>query len=256
VTGPEPMVVVEGLHKAYDGVPVLRGVDLTVATHEVLVIIGPSGSGKSTLLKCINFLEEYDAGRVLVAGRLVGKHEVGGRLVRDTESGINRMRAEIGMVFQGFYLFPHRTVLENIMMAPVRVRGMLRAEARRVAEELLARIGLADKAGAYPEQLSGGQQQRVAIVRALAMRPAVMLFDEVTSALDPRLVGEVLDLMKALAREGRTMIVVSHEIGFTREVADRVAFMEHGVIVEQGPPGQVLGEPRDPRTRDFLRRVL
>jgi ABC-type polar amino acid transport system ATPase subunit len=181
---------------------------------------------------------------------------VGGRLVRDTEARINRMRAEIGMVFQGFYLFPHRSVLENIMMAPVRVRGMPRREAQQVAEELLARIGLSDKAQAYPEKLSGGQQQRVAIVRALAMRPAVMLFDEVTSALDPRLVGEVLDLMKDLAHEGRTMIVVTHEIGFAREVANRVAFMEHGVVVEEGPPAQVLGDPQDPRTRDFLRRAL
>jgi polar amino acid transport system ATP-binding protein len=252
----EPMVVVEGLHKAYGATPVLRGVDLTVAAHEVLVIVGPSGSGKSTLHKCINFLEEYDAGRITVAGQLVGKREVDGRLVRDTESGINRMRAEIGMVFQGFYLFPHRTVLQNIMMAPMRVRGTARVDAQAVAEALLRKIGLIDKANAFPEQLSGGQQQRVAIVRALAMKPAVMLFDEVTSALDPKLVGEVLDLMRELAREGRTMIVVTHEMGFAREVADSVVFMEHGVVVEQGPPAAVLGDPRDERTRDFLGRVL
>ncbi len=252
----EPMVVVEGLHKAYGATPVLRGIDLTVAAHEVLVIVGPSGSGKSTLLKCINFLEEYDAGRVTVAGRLVGKREVDGRLVRDTEAGINRMRAEIGMVFQGFYLFPHRTVLQNIMMAPMRVRGTPRADAQALAEDLLRDIGLIDKAKAFPEQLSGGQQQRVAIVRALAMKPAVMLFDEVTSALDPKLVGEVLDLMRELAREGRTMIVVTHEMGFAREVADMVVFMEHGVVVEEGPPATVLGAPQHERTRDFLGRVL
>jgi polar amino acid transport system ATP-binding protein len=251
-----PMVVVEGLHKAYGATPVLRGVDLAVAAHEVLVIVGPSGSGKSTLLKCINFLEEYDAGRVTVAGQLVGKREVDGRLVRDTESGINRMRAEIGMVFQGFYLFPHRTVLQNIMMAPMRVRGTARADAQAIAEALLRKIGLIDKAAAFPEQLSGGQQQRVAIVRALAMKPAVMLFDEVTSALDPKLVGEVLDLMRELAREGRTMIVVTHEMGFAREVADSVVFMEHGIVVEHGPPAAVLGDPRHERTRDFLGRVL
>jgi polar amino acid transport system ATP-binding protein len=251
-----PMVVVEGLRKAYGTTPVLRGVDLRVMAHEVLVIVGPSGSGKSTLLRCINFLEEYDEGRVLVAGQLVGKREVDGRLVRDREASINRMRAEIGMVFQGFYLFPHRTVLQNIMLAPMRVRRMPRAEAQAVAEELLRRIGLIDKAHAYPEQLSGGQQQRVAIVRALAMKPAVMLFDEVTSALDPKLVGEVLDLMRELAREGRTMIVVTHEIGFARDVADAVVFLEHGVVVEEGRPDQVLGDPRDARTREFLGRIL
>jgi polar amino acid transport system ATP-binding protein len=248
----EPMVVVEGLQKAYGPTPVLRGIDLRVGAHEVLVIVGPSGSGKSTLLRCINFLEDYDAGRVLVGGKLVGKRQVDGRLVRDTEGNINRMRAEIGMVFQGFYLFPHRTVLQNVVLAPMRVRGLSRAEAEAGAEALLRRIGLLDKAGAYPEQLSGGQQQRVAIVRALAMKPSVMLFDEVTSALDPRLVGEVLDLMRELAHEGRTMIVVTHEMGFAREVADRVAFMEHGVVVEEGPPGQLLGDPADRRTRAFL----
>jgi polar amino acid transport system ATP-binding protein len=250
------MVVVEGLRKAYGATLVLQGIDLRVATHEVLVIVGPSGSGKSTLLKCINFLEEYDEGRVIVAGRLVGKREVDGRLVRDAEASINRARAEIGMVFQGFYLFPHRTVLQNITLAPLRVRGVSRAEAEAVAEDLLRRIGLIDKAHAYPEQLSGGQQQRVAIVRALAMKPAVMLFDEVTSALDPKLVGEVLDLMRDLAREGRTMIVVTHEMGFAREVADTLVFMEHGVVVEQGAPDQILGDPRHERTRDFLSRVL
>jgi polar amino acid transport system ATP-binding protein len=251
----EPVVVVEGLHKAYGATPVLRGIDLQVAAHEVLVIIGPSGSGKSTLLRCINFLEDYDAGRIRVNGRLVGKREVDGRLVRDSEANINHMRAEIGMVFQGFYLFPHRTVLQNVVLAPMRVRGLSRAEAEAGAETLLRRIGLLDKAHAYPEQLSGGQQQRVAIVRALAMKPAVMLFDEVTSALDPRLVGEVLDLMRELAREGRTMIVVTHEMGFARDVADRIAFMEHGIVVEEGPTAQLLDSPRDPRTRAFLGQV-
>jgi polar amino acid transport system ATP-binding protein len=251
----EPVVIVEGLHKAYGATPVLRGIDLRVAAHEVLVIVGPSGSGKSTLLRCINFLEDYDAGRVLVNGRLVGKREIDGRLVRDTEAHINRMRAEVGMVFQGFYLFPHKTVLQNVVLAPMRVRGLSRAEAEAGAEALLRRIGLLDKANAYPEQLSGGQQQRVAIVRALAMRPSVMLFDEVTSALDPRLVGEVLDLMRELAQEGRTMMVVTHEMGFARDVADRIAFMEQGVVVEEGPPAQILDNARDARTRAFLGQV-
>jgi polar amino acid transport system ATP-binding protein len=251
----KPMVIVEGLHKAYGATPVLRGIDLRVAAQEVLVIVGPSGSGKSTLLRCINFLENYDAGRVLVNGRLVGKREIDGRLVRDSEANINQMRAEIGLVFQGFYLFPHKTVLQNVVLAPMRVRGLSRAEAEASAEALLRRIGLLDKASAYPEQLSGGQQQRLAIVRALAMRPSVMLFDEVTSALDPRLVGEVLDLMRELAHEGRTMIVVTHEMGFAREVADRIAFMEHGVVVEEGSSAQILDDPRDARTRAFLGQV-
>ena len=251
----EPVVIVEGLHKAYGATPVLRGIDLRVSAHKVLVIIGPSGSGKSTLLRCINFLEDYDAGRVLVNGRLVGKREIDGCLVRDTEAHINQMRAEVGMVFQGFYLFPHKTVLQNVVLAPMRVRGLSRAEAEAGAEALLRRIGLLEKASAYPEQLSGGQQQRVAIVRALAMKPLVMLFDEVTSALDPRLVGEVLDLMRELAQEGRTMIVVTHEMGFARDVADRIAFMEQGVVVEEGPPAQILDNSRDARTRAFLGQV-
>ncbi|HKS92388.1 MAG TPA: amino acid ABC transporter ATP-binding protein [Tepidiformaceae bacterium] len=251
------MLVVDGLCKSYaPGQPVLRNVTFQVAQHEVLVIIGPSGSGKSTLLRCINFLEEYDEGRVIVAGALVGKREVNGKFVRDSERNINRIRGQIGMVFQHFYLFPHRTVLENIMIAPMRVRGLSRPEAKDVATNLLMKIGLSDKAGAYPEQLSGGQQQRVAIVRALAMKPAVMLFDEVTSALDPRLVGEVLDLMKQLAREGLTMIVVTHEMGFAREVADSVLFLEGGLVVEQGPARQILGSPRDERTRNFLQRAV
>jgi polar amino acid transport system ATP-binding protein len=256
VTG-RPMLEVDGLCKSYaPGQPVLRDVSFQVAQNEVLVIIGPSGSGKSTLLRCINFLEEYDDGRVLLAGELVGKREQAGKIVRDSEANINRMRAKIGMVFQHFYLFPHRTVLENIMIAPVRVRGLSRPEAKDVALNLLAKIGLNDKAAAYPEQLSGGQQQRVAIVRALAMKPAVMLFDEVTSALDPRLVGEVLDLMKQLAREGLTMLVVTHEMGFAREVADSVLFLEGGLVIEQGPAQQILGSPSDARTRSFLERAV
>ena len=250
------MVVVENVWKSFADAPVLRGIDFSVAQNEVLVIIGPSGSGKSTLLKCINFLEEYDRGRILVAGKLIGKREINGKIVRDTERSINAMRAQVGMVFQGFYLFPHRTVVENIMMAPIRVLGLRRSAAREIAEQLLTKIGLIEKAEAYPEQLSGGQQQRVAIVRALAMKPAVMLFDEVTSALDPKLVGEVLDLMKQLAQEGLTMIVVTHEMGFAREVADSVLFMENGGAVEQGPPEQVFGNPRDKRTAEFLSRVF
>jgi polar amino acid transport system ATP-binding protein len=256
VVSNQPMVVVENLWKAYEGTPVLRGINLAVEQNEVLVIIGPSGSGKSTLLKCINFLEEYDRGRVLVAGKLVGKREVDGNLLRDTEHHINATRAQIGMVFQGFHLFPHRTVLQNIMIAPMRVLGVPAGQARVTAEALLGKIGLAHKANAYPERLSGGEQQRVAIARALAMKPAVMLFDEVTSALDPKLVGEVLDLMKQLAQEGLTMIVVTHEMGFAREVANSIVFMEEGVVVEQGPPWQVFGDPSDVRTKAFLGRAF
>jgi len=252
----QPTLVVEDLWKSYGNVPILRGINLTVAQSETLVIIGPSGSGKSTLLKCINLLEDYDRGRVLLDGQLAGKREVGGKLVRDSERSLNALRARIGIVFQGFYLFPHRTVRQNIMMAPVHVRGTRHQEAWQFAEEILAKIGLSDKADAYPEQLSGGQQQRVAIARALAMKPQLMLFDEVTSALDPKLVGEVLDFMKQLAREGLTMVVVTHEMGFAREVADSVVFMEQGVVVEQGPPSQLFGDARDERTREFLRRVV
>ncbi len=251
-----PMVEVQDLWKSYGSTPVLRGVNLTVQPHQVFVVIGPSGSGKSTLLKCINYLEEYDRGTVAVAGTLVGKRLIGGRLVRDSERNINRMRANVGMVFQGFYLFPHRTVMQNIMMAPMSVRGLSAAEARTIATGLLEKTGMLEKADAYPEQLSGGQQQRVAIVRALAMRPSVMLFDEVTSALDPKLVGEVLDLMRQLANDGMTMIVVTHEMGFAREVGDIIAFMQDGVIVELGPPGQILGRPQDARTQEFLGRTL
>jgi polar amino acid transport system ATP-binding protein len=250
------MVAIQDLWKSYGRVPVLRGINLTVAAHQVLVVIGPSGSGKSTLLKCINFLEDYDRGRIVVAGKLVGRREIDGKLVHDIEASVNQMRAEIGMVFQGFYLFPHLTVLQNIMLAPMRVRHLSRPAASDLARGLLAKIGLVDKAEAYPEHLSGGQQQRVAIVRALAMKPAVMLFDEVTSALDPRLVGEVLDLMKQLALEGSTMIVVTHEMGFAREVADSIVFMEHGIVVEQGPPSQIFADPQDERTKEFLRRTL
>ena len=249
-------VRVEGVHKRFGRLEALRGVDLAVGRGEVLVLIGPSGSGKSTLLRCINHLEKIDAGRIYVNGALVGYREEGGKLHELTEREVARRRALVGMVFQRLNLFPHLTVLGNIVEAPVRVRRISSPEAEARAHELLRRVGLDDRAGAYPAQLSGGQQQRVAIARALAMDPEVMLFDEPTSALDPELVGEVLDVMRHLARDGTTMIVVTHEMGFAREVADRLAFMESGMIVEQGEPSAVLSAPRHQRTRAFLSRVL
>ncbi|HEY3238129.1 MAG TPA: amino acid ABC transporter ATP-binding protein [Acidimicrobiia bacterium] len=249
-------VRVEGVHKRFGRLEALRGVDLAVGRGEVLVLIGPSGSGKSTLLRCINHLEKIDAGRIYVNGALVGYREEGGKLHELTEREVARRRALVGMVFQRLNLFPHLTVLGNIVEAPVRVRRLSPPEAEARAHELLRRVGLDDRAGAYPAQLSGGQQQRVAIARALAMDPEVMLFDEPTSALDPELVGEVLDVMRHLARDGTTMIVVTHEMGFAREVADRLAFMESGMIVEQGEPSAVLSAPRHERTRAFLSRVL
>ncbi len=249
-------VRVEGVHKCFGRLEALRGVDLAVGRGEVLVLIGPSGSGKSTLLRCINHLEKIDAGRIYVDGELVGYREVGGKLHELTEREVARRRALVGMVFQRFNLFPHLTVLGNIVEAPVRVRRLAPGEAEARAHRLLQRVGLDDRAGAYPVQLSGGQQQRVAIARALAMDPRVMLFDEPTSALDPELVGEVLDVMRQLAGEGTTMIVVTHEMGFAREVADTVAFMENGMIVEHGEATAVLSSPRHERTRAFLSRVL
>ncbi len=249
-------VRVEGVHKCFGRLEALRGVDLAVGRGEVLVLIGPSGSGKSTLLRCINHLEKIDAGRIYVDGELVGYREVGGKLHELTEREVARRRALVGMVFQCFNLFPHLTVLGNIVEAPVRVRRLAPGEAEARAHRLLQRVGLDDRAGAYPVQLSGGQQQRVAIARALAMDPRVMLFDEPTSALDPELVGEVLDVMRQLAGEGTTMIVVTHEMGFAREVADTVAFMENGMIVEHGEATAVLSSPRHERTRAFLSRVL
>ena len=255
-TGRPPMVRAEDVHKRYGRDEVLKGIDLEVAAGEVLCLIGPSGSGKSTLLRCINHLEKIDAGRISVDGELIGYRERGERLYELREREVCRQRAAIGMVFQRFNLFPHRTALENVVEAPLHVKREPRAEAHERARALLERVGLADKAGAYPAQLSGGQQQRVAIARALAMQPKLMLFDEPTSALDPELVDEVLAVMRGLAEDGMTMIVVTHEMAFARDAGDRVAFMDGGVIVECGAPGEVLARPRHERTRAFLSRVL
>jgi polar amino acid transport system ATP-binding protein len=252
----EIMLQVQDLHKAFGKNEVLKGIDLTVTKGEVVVVIGPSGSGKSTLLRCMNFLEVPTGGQVLFQGEPVGQRLVGGRLVRLPERELDKQRTRMGMVFQRFNLFPHMTALENVIEAPVRVKGLSQAEAERVGRELLERVGLGDKADSYPARLSGGQQQRVAIARALAMQPAVMLFDEPTSALDPELVGEVLQVMKDLAREGMTMVVVTHEMGFAREVGHRVLFMDGGVVVEEGTPEAIFGAPQHPRTREFLSKVL
>jgi len=251
-----PMVEARGVHKYYGSNLVVKGIDLTVAQGEVMCLLGPSGSGKSTFLRCINHLEKINAGSITVAGELVGYRENNGRLYELRDSEIAQRRSEIGMVFQQFNLFPHMTVLENLVEAPVQVRREKVKTASDRARELLDRVGLADKADAYPRSLSGGQQQRVAIARALNMRPKLMLFDEPTSALDPELVGEVLDVMRDLAADGMTMIVVTHEIAFAREVADTVTFMDDGVVVESGPPEQVLGDPQHRRTRSFLAKVL
>jgi polar amino acid transport system ATP-binding protein len=250
------MVEARGVHKYYGANQVVQGIDLTVRQGEVMCLLGPSGSGKSTFLRCINHLENIDAGTISVAGQLVGYREHDGRLHELRDSEIAARRADIGMVFQQFNLFPHMTVLENLVEAPVQVRREKVKDARERGLALLDRVGLADKAHAYPRSLSGGQQQRVAIARALNMRPQLMLFDEPTSALDPELVGEVLDVMRGLADDGMTMIVVTHEIGFAREVADTVTFMDGGVVVETGPPEQVLGAPEHERTRLFLAKVL
>ncbi|THG30188.1 amino acid ABC transporter ATP-binding protein [Naasia lichenicola] len=252
----EPLVKLTGIRKRFGRNEVLHGVDLEVDRGEVLCLIGASGSGKSTLLRCINHLESPDAGRVIVGGEHIGYHERHGRRHEMPERLVRAQRAGIGMVFQHFNLFPHLTVLQNITEAPQRVLGMNASEANATAHDLLSRVGLADKASAFPKSLSGGQQQRVAIARGLAMRPQLMLFDEPTSALDPELVGEVLDVMRGLAADGMTMIVVTHEMGFAREVANQVAFMHQGRIVEQGPPSQVLGSPTHERTRGFLSKVL
>ncbi len=251
-----PMVSAEGVHKRFGRLEVLKGITLTVQPGEVMCLLGPSGSGKSTFLRCINHLEKINAGRLTVDGELVGYRQVGDRLHELRESEVARKRAEIGMVFQHFNLFPHMTAMDNITCAPIHVAGVPRDEARRRANELMARVGLADKVDAYPVQLSGGQQQRVAIARALAMQPKLMLFDEPTSALDPELVGDVLEVMQQLAKEGMTMVVVTHEIGFARGVADTVVFMDGGVVVEAGSPEQVLGNPQHERTRTFLSKVL
>ena len=239
------MIEIKELRKSFGADEVLKGIDLSIAEKEVVVIIGPSGSGKSTLLRCMNHLEEPTAGEVIVDG-----------ITLSSEANINKVREEVGMVFQRFNLFPHMTVLENIMLAPMKVKHVARDAAEKTARELLGRVGLAEKADAYPDNLSGGQQQRVAIARALAMHPKVMLFDEPTSALDPEMVGEVLDVMRALANEGMTMVVVTHEMGFAREVGDRLLFVDEGRIIESGAPREVFEHPKEERTRSFLSKVL
>ncbi|RBM23015.1 amino acid ABC transporter ATP-binding protein [Streptomyces sp. PT12] len=244
-----------GVTKRFGDLPVLRGIDLTVTAGEVVCLMGPSGSGKSTFLRCVNQLERPDGGYLEVRSELLGWKRRGDTLRELSRREIARQRRGIGMVFQRFNLFPHLTVLQNVTEAPVRTRALPRAEAERTARELLGRVGLAEKADAYPGQLSGGQQQRVAIARSLATSPFLMLFDEPTSALDPELVGEVLAVMRTLAEQGMTMIVVTHEAGFARDVADRIVFMDGGVIVEEGPPARLLAAPSHPRTRDFLARV-
>lgn len=238
------MISVRNLRKSFGRVEVLKGVNLDIAEKEVVVIIGPSGSGKSTLLRCINYLEEPTSGEIVVDGMKLG------------ETDINKVRAEVGMVFQRFNLFPHMTAIDNITLAPMKVRGTPKEEAEADALRLLKKVGLADRAAAYPEQLSGGQQQRVAIARALAMKPKVMLFDEPTSALDPEMVKEVLEVMKELAREGMTMAVVTHEMGFAREVGDRVLFVDQGVILEEGTPEEIFSHPKEERMRAFLSKIL
>ncbi len=251
------LIQVRGLHKSFGKLEVLRGVSFEVKRGEVMAIIGPSGSGKSTLLRCLNFLEQYQAGEVLFDNTLVGYRDgPAGRRRLDSERNVRRIRARLGMVFQSFNLFPHKTVLENVIEGPVVVKGQPRAEAEAEARALIARVGLTDKLDTYPTKLSGGQQQRAAIARALAMQPAAMLFDEPTSSLDPELVGEVLEVMQSLAADGMTMVVVTHEMGFARRVADRVMMMDEGEIVELGPPEQIFSKPESPRTAEFLRRVL
>ncbi len=239
------MIEIKGLKKSFGDLHVLRGIDLHIDEREVVVIIGPSGSGKSTLLRCINFLEEPTGGTITVDG-----------IPMDSEENITKVREEVGMVFQRFNLFPHMTVLDNITLAPMKVRKVARSKAEQTAQDLLDRVGLGDKAGNYPNQLSGGQQQRVAIARALAMKPKVMLFDEPTSALDPEMVGEVLDVMQRLAESGMTMIIVTHEMGFAREVGTRLLFVDGGYIVEQGRPKDVFEHPKEERTKLFLSKIL
>ena len=239
------MIDIKNLYKAFGEIKVLKGIDVSIAEKEVVVIIGPSGSGKSTLLRCINYLEEPTAGEIIVD-----------KIPLNNESNINKVREEVGMVFQRFNLFPHMTVLENILLAPMKVRKLSKDVARADALSLLEKVGLSDKAQAYPAQLSGGQQQRVAIARALAMKPKIMLFDEPTSSLDPEMVGEVLAVMQALAVEGMTMVVVTHEMGFARQVADRVLFMDEGIIVEEGSPDHIFDHPREERTKRFLSSIL
>jgi len=251
-----PMVKSEAVCKSFGHVNVLKGIDLEVARREVMCIIGPSGSGKSTFLRCVNHLEKINAGRLYVDGHLVGYREKGDKLHELRDKEVAEQRRDIGMVFQRFNLFPHMTALENVMEAPTRVKGVRKAEARERGAELLKRVGLGDRISNYPSQLSGGQQQRVAIARALAMEPKLMLFDEPTSALDPELVGEVLDVMRGLAESGMTMVVVTHEMGFAKEVGDTLVFMDDGLVVEAGDPRQVLSNPQHQRTQAFLSKVL
>ena len=251
-----PMVKAEAVHKSFGRLEVLRGIDLEVYPREVMCMVGPSGSGKSTFLRCINHLEKIDAGRLSVDGELVGYRQRGHKLYELPDREVCKKRSEIGMVFQSFNLFPHMTALENITEAPIRVKKESRASALERGRALLERVGLADKEKAYPRQLSGGQQQRVAIARALAMQPKLMLFDEPTSALDPELVGDVLDVMRRLAKEGMTMVVVTHEMSFAREVGDSLVFMDGGVILEYGKPRDVLANPQHERTQSFLSKVL
>jgi polar amino acid transport system ATP-binding protein len=246
VSAEAPALELEGVHKSFDKLEVLRGIDLALAEHEVVCMIGASGSGKSTLLRCVNLLEPIDAGRILVDGEEITARGV----------DVNRIRRGIGIVFQSFNLFPHMSVRENVTLAPRKARGLSRGEADAEAERLLERFGLADKRDEYPDRLSGGQQQRVAIIRALAMQPRLLLLDEVTSALDPELVAEVLDVIRELAAGGMTMLVATHEMGFARDVANRVVFLHEGRILEQGPPEQIFGDPREERTRQFLQRIV
>jgi polar amino acid transport system ATP-binding protein len=243
---PSDALVIEGLHKSFGRLEVLRGIDMTVGEHEVVALIGASGSGKSTLLRCINLLEAIDAGRIWIEGQEITAEGV----------DVDRVRRRIGIVFQSFNLFPHMTVLRNVTLAPRKVLKTREAEADERAMALLERFGLADKRDEYPDRLSGGQQQRAAIVRALAMQPDIMLLDEITAALDPELVAEVLDVIRELAREGMTLVLATHEMGFARDVADRICFLDEGVILEQGPPSQMLVAPREPRTQQFLKRII
>ncbi len=254
--GTNEMVRAEQIVKRFGHLTVLNGVDLSVKRGQVVVIIGPSGSGKTTLLRCINHLEKIDSGRIYIESQLVGYREVNGRVVEDTEAAIAHMRSQVGFVFQRFNLFPHMTALQNVIEAPIHVLHQPKDEVIDRAMALLEKVGLAEKAHVFPHRLSGGQQQRVAIARALAMNPKLMLFDEATSALDPELVGEVLKVMDQLAKEGMTMVVVTHEMGFAREVADEVIFMDHAVIVEEGPPEQIFDNAQNERTRAFLRMIL
>jgi polar amino acid transport system ATP-binding protein len=244
--GVQEALRIEGLHKSFGGLEVLRGIDLALAEHEVVCLIGASGSGKSTLLRCVNLLEPIDAGRIVVEGEEITAHAV----------DVNRIRRRIGIVFQAFNLFPHMSVLGNVTLAPRKVLGRSRADAERDATELLQRFGLADKRNEFPDRLSGGQQQRVAIVRALAMKPDILLLDEVTSALDPELIAEVLSVIRELARSGMTMLIATHEMGFAREIANRVCFLDAGRILEEGPPSVIFSAPREERTRRFLQRVI